>query len=205
MRFDEAAKTWDENPVRTERSILFAERLSSVIKTNTYKKAMDFGAGTGVTSFMLANELEAISLIDYSPGMVEQINEKLKKKDVKHLQAHCVDLLDSQVNFPERYDIIYSLLTLHHILDLSKAIETFYKYLSPGGIICIADLEKEDGSFHEEYPDFEGHNGFDRVELATLFQKAGFDNIEFDHFYTIKKEEQNRQYPLFLLKAKKKA
>ena len=205
MRFDKAAKTWDDNPVRKERSVLFAKELQSIISANGYKKGMDFGAGTGVTSFILADELEAITLIDYSSGMVEQINNKLKDRKVDNLKALCIDLLNEEEYLPEKFDIIFSLMTLHHIPDIAKALTSFQKHLSPGGMICIADLEKEDGSFHAEYPDFDGHNGFDRAELTAQLQSAGFEQIGFNPFYTITKEDQGQDYPVFLLKAQKKA
>ena len=39
-------------------------------------------------------------------------------------------------------------MTLHHIHDLSTVLAAFATLLADGGHLCIADLEKEDGSFH---------------------------------------------------------
>ncbi|MCB0650966.1 MAG: class I SAM-dependent methyltransferase [Saprospiraceae bacterium] len=206
MRFDEAAKTWDDSPERTERSVLFAERLSEMISANGYRTGMDFGAGTGVTSFMLAETMDSIILIDYSIGMVEQINRKLREREVNNLQAHCIDLLDPGVSLPGPFDIIYSIMTLHHIHNTENLLDIFHQCLNPGGMIVLVDLDEEDGSFHSKYPDFDGHRGFDRMDLGLKIQKAGFRSVESDDFFTIIKETEggaSRAYPLFLISAKK--
>lgn len=206
LRFDDAAKTWDDNPIRTQRSVLFARQLSELIKTHGYQTGMDFGAGTGVTSFMLASDLRSITLIDYSHGMVEQINKKLVDKEVDNLRAHCINLLDPAVSIPETFDIIYSILTLHHIDDTEGLLNVFFKYLNPGGMVVLVDLDTEDGSFHAKYPDFDGHLGFDRSELSLKLKAAGFQNMISEDFFTIYKDEdvdKIRPYPLFLMKAQK--
>ncbi|KAA3623083.1 MAG: class I SAM-dependent methyltransferase [Bacteroidetes bacterium] len=206
MRFDDEAKTWDEKPERAERSILFAERLSGLIKANDYKTGMDFGAGTGVTSFRLADELEKITLIDYSSGMVDEINKKLEQKNATHMEAHCLNLLDPANALPEKYDLIYSIMTLHHILDTERLLEVFHQHLNPGGMVALVDLDSEDGSFHAKYPDFDGHLGFDRSDLFQKLKNAGFEHMVAEDFYTIFKEEdieKSKPYPLFLIKAQK--
>ena len=55
---------------------------------------------------------------------------------------------------PERFDLVYTLMTLHHIPDTAKILGSFQALLQPGGVLCIADLDKEDGSFHSHEADF---------------------------------------------------
>lgn len=205
-RFDEAAETWDAHPRRTERSVLFAERLTDFIQANDYKTGMDFGAGTGITSFVLSDQLEAITLIDYSQGMVAEINRKLEAKRVTNLNAQCLDLLDPQVSLPYTFDIIYSIMTFHHIHDTDRLLQVVHQYLNPGGMIVVVDLDSEDGSFHHKYPDFDGHLGFDRKDLSEKMRIAGFENRTAEDFYTVYKDEdleKKRPYPLFLMTAQK--
>ncbi len=72
--------------------------------------------------------------------------------------------------------------------------------LEPGGILCIADLDKEDGTFHEH--DHGEHHGFDRDELTGRLVRAGFEKIHFTVPYSIQKGSRN--YPLFLAVGEKK-
>jgi hypothetical protein len=69
-------------------------------------------------------------------------------------------------------------------------------------VLCICDLDKEDGSFHSHEDAFDGHNGFDRKELGKELEKAGFNKVRFTTCYTLMKD--GRPYPLFLSVAEKK-
>jgi len=64
-------------------------------------------------------------------------------------------------------------------------------------------LVKEDGSFHHEYPDFDGHNGFDKNELGEYLINNGFTVEYYNICFEIIKESENKTYPLFLMICKK--
>jgi hypothetical protein len=78
-------------------------------------------------------------------------------------------------------------------------LRSFFALLERPGRLCIADLEKEDGSFHD--PGFDGHHGFDRSELAVQLEHAGFTSVRFSACYEVPK--RGRHYPLFLAVAEK--
>lgn len=71
--------------------------------------------------------------------------------------------------------------------------------------LCIVDLDKEDGSFHKEYEDFDGHNGFNQEELKDILTSVGFKDIQSNTFFYDEKiiEGENVSYSLFLMKASK--
>jgi ubiquinone/menaquinone biosynthesis C-methylase UbiE len=93
-------------------------------------------------------------------------------------------------------------MTLHHIPDTAKILDSFHSLLQPGGVVCISDLDKEDGSFHSHEPDFAGHKGFERAGLGQELEQAGFTNVRFSTCYSLIKD--GRTYPLFLAVAEKK-
>ena len=39
-------------------------------------------------------------------------------------------------------------MAMHHVEDTAHFLKTLYDHLNPGGFIAVADLDKEDGSFH---------------------------------------------------------
>ena len=164
MSFDDEAKTWDDDPVRTERARKFADEISSFLKDEERTKALEFGCGTGLLSFELADMFKSITLIDTSENMIKVLEEKIKVNQIKHFNPICTNLLTAEMK-ENTFDTIYTLLTLHHILNLDDVLKKFYALLKPNGYVCIADLVKEDGSFHSDVPGFDGHNGFDRFEL----------------------------------------
>jgi 2-polyprenyl-3-methyl-5-hydroxy-6-metoxy-1,4-benzoquinol methylase len=94
-----------------------------------------------------------------------------------------------------------SAMALHHVNDTAKLIQTFSKHLKHGAMIALADLDKEDGSFHPS--DVQGvfHSGFDRGQLKLLLEMHGFKNVTFITAHTVIKE--NKTYPIFLVTATK--
>lgn len=198
-RFDEAALTWDDDPRKIERARLLAEEIRPLVERYQLRTALDFGAGTGLISFFLAENLDQITLVDTSEGMTEMARQKIRRQGLTNFKAVTADL--SREAWPHRYDLIYTLMTLHHIQDTQQILKQFYKMLYPGGILCIADLDEEDGSFHAGIPGFDGHNGFNQEELASLLQKTGFRGVKSKIFHTV--EGKQRSYPLFFMEGKK--
>jgi ubiquinone/menaquinone biosynthesis C-methylase UbiE len=104
-----------------------------------------------------------------------------------------------------KFDIVYNSMVLHHIHDTESIIKNFYKLINKDGYLCIVDLNEEDGSFHKEFPDFDGHNGFNQDDLKNILINAGFKDVESHTFFNDKKviEDQIIDYSLFLMKARK--
>jgi SAM-dependent methyltransferase len=101
---------------------------------------------------------------------------------------------------PERFDLLLSLLVLHHVEDTAAAFGAMHALLAPGGRIAVADLDTEDGSFHSAEAEGIHHHGFDRGELGHRATAAGFVDVAFRTATTI--EDEGRRYPLFLLTAR---
>jgi hypothetical protein len=76
--------------------------------------------------------------------------------------------------------------------------------LEPNGYLLIADLDKEDGSFHTDGTT-DIHRGFDRGELKKRVEAAGFASVAFSTAYEIKKQVNGtlKSFPVFLLSARK--
>ena len=164
---------------------------------------MEFGCGTGILSVQMKDVFQDITLVDTSKGMIDVLKEKIEAIKLGHFHPLFVDLLTEPL--PKvHFDVIYTLMTMHHIRDIQKILGIFYKILNPAAYFCMADLVKEDGSFHND-SDFDGHNGFDRAELTQLMQKSGFEVVNNTIFYEIKREKEGKleTYPLFLMIARK--
>ena len=203
-RFNELAKDWDTKPDRVERARKFGDGLLQLIRKHQLKTALDYGAGTGLVSFYLLDHLEHICLLDMSEGMLEVMQRKIDQYGVKNASLVQADLIHEELT--DKYDLIYILMTLHHILDTQKILKAFYQHLNPGGWLCIGDLTAEDGSFHYKYPEFDGHNGFDESLLTQQLKSTGFEAVESNIFYQIEKDINGKikNFPLFFMSARKK-
>jgi 2-polyprenyl-3-methyl-5-hydroxy-6-metoxy-1,4-benzoquinol methylase len=94
-------------------------------------------------------------------------------------------------------------MTLHHVPDTDAILRAFHTVLEPGGYLCVADLDTEDGSFHG--PEVQVHHGFDRTDLARRTEQAGFREVRFETVFEIAKEIEGatRGYPVFLMVARR--
>ena len=200
--FDSKARQWDENPVFQDRADKIATAIAAAVPLNTSMHALDYGSGSGMLSFPLREMLGHITLKDTSAGMLAVAEEKIAAWGVGNMATRLMDLTAAPMP-DERYDLIYSSMTLHHIPDTDAILKVFHDLLTPGGWLCIADLDQEDGSFHGSHVDV--HHGFDRVALAARAAQAGFTGIDFSTVFEIVKETETgaRTYPVFLMLARR--
>lgn len=200
--FDKKARDWDLNPTNWERSKAVAESIIKLVPLRQDMKALDFGAGTGILSFMLADNFSEITMVDSSSEMVKVMEEKVADSGKLTLKPIFFDLVNSDMDYL-KVDCIYSQLVLHHVENIELIFRKFYKMLNPGGYIAIADLHSEDGSFHGD--GFNGHKGFNIEILKSILCSCGFSSCYHEDCYVIKKiiEGVEKEFPLFLLTARK--
>lgn len=201
--FDERAKDWDSDPDKVQRARVVADAIRNVIPLSREMKALEYGCGTGLLSFELQPELGEITLADTSQGMLDMLREKIASAAVKNMHPVRLDLSSDPLP-EERYDLTYSLMTLHHIHDVGDILAKFHDLLASKGYLLAADLDKEDGSFHTD-GSTDVHLGFDRSDLQKLVEEAGFGNVRFSTVYEIKRKIGNEEktFPVFLMAAQK--
>jgi 2-polyprenyl-3-methyl-5-hydroxy-6-metoxy-1,4-benzoquinol methylase len=199
--FDIKAAGWDDNPMHWDRSRVIADEITNLIPLNKDWSALEYGAGTGISSFLLRDKLKEITLMDNSAEMVRVTNEKIESSKVKNLKALNFDLEHNDYNHG-KFDLIFTQMVLHHVTDVDSIIKRFSKLLNPGGYIAIADLYEEDGSFHGE--NFNGHRGFSPENLSALLSFEGFKDISHRKCFVIKRqttENRTKDFDIFLLTA----
>ena len=197
--FDEMAMSWDDDPSRKERAQIIANFLRSKLDLSNLQSAFEYGSGTGLLSFALQDEFESIDLMDASEEMTKVAELKINKAQSNNMRAHWGDLL-SDTALASTVDIIYTMLTLHHVKDTVSLLRRFRDSLNPNGKLVIIDLEQEDGSFHDHRP-FDGHNGFSKGGLKSMLQTSGFELEDYDICYTISKmsiDQEEKHYPVFM-------
>jgi SAM-dependent methyltransferase len=200
--FDAISGTWDCDPVKRARALAIAEGIRSEVPLAPQMQALEYGCGTGLVSFALQSELGHIALADSSAGMLSVLEEKVAANGFTNMHPRKLDLVADPLPV-ERYDLIYTAMTCHHIRDTSGLLRILYSLLASAGYLCIADLDAEDGSFHG--PGFDGHNGFDRDALGAMAEAVGFREIRFTTVFRMTKGDgpEPAEYPVFLMVARK--
>lgn len=198
--FDQMAADWDSNPVRVKLANDVADAIIREIAPTLDMNALDYGCGTGLVTLRLQPLVKSVTGADSSKGMLDVIQRKVKNKGLSNVHTQFVDF-DHGGKVEGKFHLAVSSMTLHHVQDPAAFLKHLYDLLIPGGSIGIADLDTEDGAFHD---DNKGvlHFGFERGSLRGLFEKAGFRDIRDVTATTVVKGvegKERREYPVFLI------
>jgi tRNA (cmo5U34)-methyltransferase len=196
--FDARAKDWDKNNIHHLRSVAIAERMQRMMPLDQTMTALEYGAGTGILSFLLCDQFSKITLMDNSEGMIDVCKGKIAQYKVNNIQALVHDL--EKQEYAGAVDVIYSQMVLHHVENVVFMINQMYGILNVSGWLSISDLYEEDGTFHEAGAKV--HPGFNPADLKHLLEKCGFSNIKYEPCFEMKKDN-GKIYPVFILVAQK--
>ncbi len=203
--FDDEAATWDEDPGHEARQQAVAQAIIQAVDLTPQTRALDVGAGTGRLSILLAGRVASVVVTDPSAGMARVAAERIEAAGLgDRLRAVRVELTHDRIDEsgPMDFDVVWSSMALHHVRDLGTMLSTLADLLVDGGRLAIADLERDpEGAYHAGKPDFDGHHGFDREELAEQLEQAGFIDVDFVDATTVVKD--NGEFGVFLCTATK--
>lgn len=195
--FDERAETWDDDPAKVERARVVADAIASTLQLDGSQRLLEYGAGTGLVTEALRDAVGAVTMADTSTGMRDVMRAKIDAGVIPDARVWDLDLAGDVALPDDRFDLVVTVLALHHIADIDQTLANFAKLLEPGGHLCVVDLDHEDGSFHDE--GFEGHHGFVRSDFETQLTGAGFSDVSFQTCHHVIRHD--RPYPLFLATA----
>jgi 2-polyprenyl-3-methyl-5-hydroxy-6-metoxy-1,4-benzoquinol methylase len=197
--FDAQASVWDQKKERAERAGIIYKKIISLITVDANSDLMDFGCGTGLLGFNFIRNVKTVTFADTSSEMLAQVNKKAAEKEITNYRTK-----NSAENSKlEMYNVVVSLLALHHIEDIQKTVGSLAGCIKPDGYIALSDLDIEDGSFH--YPEVAPHNGIDRNEILVILEQNDCKIICNEVVYTNEKiiNGRTKKYPVFLIIGKK--
>ncbi|MEX2443998.1 MAG: class I SAM-dependent methyltransferase [Alkalispirochaeta sp.] len=197
--FDALAEEWD-TPEHAERARRVVTAIQDRISISPRARLLDVGAGTGVMGLLFHDLVDTVLCVDTSPGMLRVLKNKIHESSIMGVEVREHDIGAGPLLDVDPFDIAVSMMVFHHIPDHRNALVALAKMLKPGAYLCIVDLDREDGSFHDEAEGIP-HFGFDRDALARDATDAGFGRIEFHTPVSITKDTEGvpRDYPLFLM------
>ncbi|MCK9581192.1 MAG: class I SAM-dependent methyltransferase [Methanoregula sp.] len=202
--FDSAARTWDDNPARVKLAHDVARAIRDTIKLTPDMEVLDFGCGTGLLTLRLQREVRCITGMDSSPGMLEVLNKKIGASGITNVKTTLFNP-ENAGSLKGEYDLVVSSMTFHHIPEMSSMVNILHSHIRPGGMLGIADLDREGGRFHDSNVGVH-HFGFDRAMLKKEIETAGFLKIRNRTAAIIHKSSpvcQERSFTVFLMTAEK--
>jgi len=198
-RFDRGAANWDANAFRTARANAVAHLFGKIVaKLPRRPDLFEYGCGTGQSILPVAGKCRSVTGCDFSEAMLEKFRENAAAKGVENASTIRCDLRTDPLP-PARYDIVVCSMTLHHVEEIAELIGKFALLLRPGGTVALVDLEKEDGSFHEDNTGV-AHFGFTREEILGAMEAVGFAECSYASAgdYVKPRAARIASYPTFL-------
>jgi ubiquinone/menaquinone biosynthesis C-methylase UbiE len=202
--FDKEAAAWDENPGRVKLANEVADAIIREVRPSAAMDVLDYGCGTGLVTLRLQPLVRTIVGADSSSGMLGMLESKAKRQHLANVQTRLVDFEQGET-LSGKFNLVVSSMTLHHVQDTALLFKQWYELLLPGGVLAVADLDTEDGSFHGDNTGVR-HLGFDRISLGGILRSAGFSSIRDTTAATMVREVAgggSRSFPVFLLIAGK--
>ncbi len=202
--FDKEAAHWDANPSRVKLATDVANAIIRETSPSTGMDVLDFGCGTGLVTLRLQPLVRNILGVDGSQGMLAVLENKIKSLGISNVRTRFVDL-EKGGRVEGAFDLIVSSMVLHHVPDTAALFQEWLHLLKPDGMLCFADLDTEDGSFHGDNTGV-FHRGFDRAHLMQLLAQTGFNEIRDTTAATVTRDAEvnrKRTFPVFLIIARK--
>jgi ubiquinone/menaquinone biosynthesis C-methylase UbiE len=140
-------KDWDQHVVDAEELSrrpgfqALRDQIIAWAKPRSHEEALDVGAGTGLLTLALAEQVKSVWAIDISPAMCEYLRAKATSACCDNVET----AMASAVSLPlvdESLDLVVSNYCFHHLQDADKrrALAEAWRVLRPGGRLVFADM-----------------------------------------------------------------
>ena|ERR1039457_1112964 len=204
--FDIVADRWDEEPRRVKLAEEVTAAIQREVPLTRVMEALDYGCGSGLVTLGVRPFVRHITGADSSRGMLDVLEKKVRDQGLHNVTPWLID-----PEHPEQltgsYDLIISSMTLHHVHDVKALLTKFACLLIPMGWLALADLESENGSFHDN-PTGVHHHGFDKDFLRDEFIANGLIDVGIVTAAMVNKSAQDgisHSYPVILAVGRKPA
>lgn len=187
-RFDAAADEWDKSQTRINMATKITSQIIKNIPLGNDDIVMDFGCGTGLVGLNIAPLVHKLVGADLSSEMLKNFKSKADRNGLNNIET--LELSADSHLGENAYDAIVSAMTVHHIEKPSELFARFASAVKSGGYLGVADLAKEDGTFHENNTGVY-HFGFTPEEFASFFVQNGFEPPQITVAHTIDKPHKS--------------
>ena len=119
------------------------------------EKCIDAGCGVcGPATYFAEKAGVQIDAVTISEEQVRRAEEKIKSKGLKkQVKVYLGDYHELPLMFPhETYDVVYFLESFGHSFDHTKAVQSAWAMLKPGGRLYIKDLFLKEAAIEEHEP-----------------------------------------------------
>jgi ubiquinone/menaquinone biosynthesis C-methylase UbiE len=116
-------------------------KLLETLGLNDQSSVIDFGAGTGQFTIVVAPKCARVIAVDVSPVMLDVLDEKVKNSELSNIEIIRSGFLTYE-HIGQPVDFVYSRFALHHLPDFWKvmALKRIRSMIRKGGVFRLWDV-----------------------------------------------------------------
>ena len=198
---DRLLEEYQEEPELVTMAKTFADAIMRQLALRPGMNCLEFGCGRGNLALLLPEKLQ-ITALDPATAVIEVLERKIAGMNVSNITPLTGDIMEWQAS--HAFDLVYSTLAMHHIKDIDALLQKCNRILNTSGDLILIDLDKEDGTFHDDNSQIH-HFGFEREWLKDKLERNGLVLQSIDEVYRREKTRPDgkKVYPMFMAVAKK--
>ncbi|MGE5402709.1 MAG: class I SAM-dependent methyltransferase [Ignavibacteriales bacterium] len=149
INIDQMPEAWSKFSSNYEQTVeiltsQYAQDVLRLLDIRPGEKVIDVAAGLGAFSLLAAKAGAEVLSIDFSPGMISKLRERIEENGLSNMTAEVMDGQNLEV--PDRsFDISVSVLGVIFFPDIKKGLSEMKRVLRPGGrstVVCFSELGK---------------------------------------------------------------
>jgi ubiquinone/menaquinone biosynthesis C-methylase UbiE len=149
-------------------------------------KALEIGCSFGHMTSLLACKFDHLTAVDLSLESINIAEKRLKRYNIHNVEFKADDAEELSTIEDEKFDVIFSFSTLRYCPNPDDALNAIMQKLKPGGT-AIVDFPNRYSLhtvlsyfFSKPRPVFD--KLYSRSKTRKLFETAGFEQVEAQHF-----------------------
>ena len=129
-----------------QMDFLYGPFIKDMKKLDISGKCIEIGAGPALFTSMFAEQFPGvhITVTDISPVMISMAKQTITKRGLQDRVDFCLlNVNDGDVlKRLGKFDLIYSIYSMHHWPDLERGVANLLDSISSGGLLYLGDLKR---------------------------------------------------------------
>jgi SAM-dependent methyltransferase len=165
--------------LRVLSRILYASTMSLLDRFpfNDGQRCLDIGCGGGDVTVELARRVapngKAVGA-DIDEPQLDIARREARALGSHNVEFRSLDIRTHKEDIGSSFDFVYARFLLTHLSDPSHAVAALFRYLRPGGLVLLEDI---DFSGHFTYPRQEAFQRYHGLYCAIVRQRGGDPDI----------------------------
>lgn len=165
---------------RIARKLRLKQTLTRV-NVNNDINIIEIGCGAGFAATYLEGSYRQYTGIDYSEELIKYANSYNKKHNRSFITQDFY-----QFKTKKKYDVLFMIGVLHHMVEMDSAIKVAYSLIKPGGYLITNEPQKANPFIHflriirskldNSYS--EDQDEINQNQLINLFKNTGLTNVK---------------------------